>query len=90
MWTRAAHDDTTTLVVRNGDVSAEHLRAISHEFHAHAVIARVSLIETPTVVLNAQGQSAFCRGEVNRDLSDATMANCVGECFLRDAIEVRR
>ena len=88
MRTGATDDDTATLVVRNGDVSAEHLRAISHEFHAHAVVARVSLIETPTVVLNAEGQSAFCRGKLNRDLGYAPMADGVRERFLRDAIEM--
>src|SRR6188768_929770 len=86
----ATHDHATPLIVRDGDVAAQHLRAVTHELHAHAVVARVSLIETPTVVLNAEGQCALCRGEVNCDLRDASVADRIGERLLRDAIKVRR
>ena len=86
----ATDDHATPLVVRDGDVAAQHLCAVTHELHAHAVVARVSLIETPTVVLHAQCQSALCRGEVNRDLRDASVANCICESLLGYSIKVRR
>src|SRR6478735_8212503 len=86
----ATDDHPTPLVVRNGDVAAQHLCAVAHELQPQAFVARVSLIETPTVVLHAQCQSALCRGEVNCDLRDASVAYCVGESLLGDSVKVRR
>src|SRR4030095_1068332 len=90
MRTGAAYDDAAALIVRDSDITAQHLCAITHQLHPHPVVARVSFIETPTVVLNAEGQGTFCRGELNRDLCDAPVAYRVGERLLGDAIKVRR
>src|SRR3569832_1389132 len=80
-----AHHHAAALVVRDGDVAAQHLRAVTHEFHPHAV-AGVSFIETPTVVLDGEGQRAFCRGEVDADLRDPAVADRVGEGLLGDPV----
>ena len=57
MRASAAHGDPAALVVLDGDVPAQHLRAIAHELHSHA-IAGISLVKTPPVVLHAEGQGA--------------------------------
>src|SRR4051794_21359560 len=67
MRTSATDHDAAIRRVRDGHVTAQHLGAIAHEFHSHAVAARVSFIETPTVVLNTEGQCSFCRGELDGD-----------------------
>src|SRR3569832_1552099 len=80
-----AHHHAAARVVRDGDVAAQHLRAVTHELHSHAV-AGVSFIETPTVVLDGQRQGTFCRGELDRDLRDPAVADRVGECLLGNAV----
>src|SRR3954468_6953582 len=79
------HHHAAALVAGDRDVATEHLRAVSHEFHSHAV-AGISFIETPTVVLHGECQGTIGGGQLDTYLGYPPVPDRIGECLLRDPV----